>query len=262
MWQRVTVSGLWMALAMAMAVQADLYRDDTTYVPEDARTEILLRLDAVTPMTEPVGIARAVLRAPDAVIRQLELARRVHSDANRDLITELTRLGFTTPLVQTTVVRFLDRLDADRRITGDALDRLVMDLLDTEGHWAHLTDEQPALNDFTGLECAPNQAPSAFLGPSAHQYLMRIAHPNMEFSLWRVDPETARRYPVAVTHRVRLAAYEWIDRWSQPFGSLDRASLTFTLADGTVLGCARVPSEVMRAHQDYQRETRVADKQL
>ena len=260
MWHILTVVTVFASLSCTAV--ADLYRDDITYLQALEREALAAELSAITTVSEPVGIAQFALSNPAAVVRQLELARALIDDASRDPLVGLVKLGFTTPEVQTAVVRFVESLAPKTPIRTDQLLQFVMQLLDTEGHWDHLWADAPALNDFTGLECAPNAVPTHLLGPSMHQYLMRIAHPNMEFSLWRVDPETARRYPVAVTSEVNLSSYVWVNRFSQPFAQLDRGQLQMTLSDGQTLACARVPAEVMRAHHDYQREVRVADKQL
>lgn len=260
---------MWRSLILLLSVGciplvavAELYRDDITYLPADER-EAFTAAFAETPTTsEALGIAKVAIATPAVAIRQLELARGLLADTTRDPIAGLAKLGFSTPAVQTAVVRFVSDLPAGGRIREAQLQQFVMQLLDTEGFWDHLWHSAPALNDFTGLECAPGTIPSHLMGPEQHQYLMRIAHPNMEFSLWRVDPETARRYPVAVTADVSLSTYQWVDRFSQPFAQLDRARLVMTLANGQELACARVPSEVMRAHHEYRREIRIAEKQL
>ena len=260
MWKPLSVA-TWL-IGLSWGAVADLYRDDITYLPADEREALTTAVTETPTTSEALGIAKVALATPAVVIRQLELARGLMADGARDPIAGLTKLGFTTPEVQTAVVRFVTARPTGEPIRDDQLQQFVMELLDTDGHWDHLWVTTPALNDFTGLECAPGAVPSHLMGPVTHQYLMRIAHPNMEFSLWRVDPETARRYPVAVTAEVNLSTYRWVDRFNQPFAQLDRTRLEMTLADGQVLFCARVPSEVMRAHQDYRREVRIAEKQL
>ena len=63
------------------------------------------------------------------------------------------------------------------------------------GVWKYLLDATRELDDYyAALECAPNQAPAELLGAPEHQYIMRVAHPNMELSLWRYDAKKQSLY--------------------------------------------------------------------
>ena len=57
-------------------------------------------------------------------------------------------------------------------------------------------------------------------GPPEHQYVMQVAHPNMELSLWRFDAKEAITYPIATATETTVETYRFVDRFGVELGML------------------------------------------
>ena len=130
------------------------------------------------------------------------------------------------------------------------------------GAWDYLLSETPGLDDFAALECAPGKAPAELLGPFEYQFVIQVAHPNMELSLWRFDPAEALTYPVATLVETTVDDYRFIDRFGNAFGTLNRDDLSMQVPGSDPLQCQKIDSVIMRAYQDHRREMMLSEKQL
>ena len=91
---------------------------------------------------------------------------------------------------------------------------------------------------------------------------MKVAHPDMQLSLWRFDPIEALTYPVATLVETTVDHYRFIDRFGNEFGLLSRDDLAMQISDSEQLQCQKLDSAVMRAYQDHRREIILSEKQL
>ena len=242
---------------------SDLYRDDLVYFTgEDLASEIE-RLSAIETPDEVSYLTQIALEKPEVFVRQLDVARDLleRAPAVESVRDELQEAGFFSPNVQQQIAIFFSEFDVgDDLNTSDAY-RLVIQLNDQDGAWAHLLASEHELDPFTGLECAPNQVPSELMGPPEHQYLLRVAHPNMELTLWRYDPKTAIRFPVGAVSKTSVDQYQFISRLGQPLATLNRQTLEMVIGEN-MLVCQKIAAPVMQAYQDHRREVILADKQL
>ena len=240
-----------------------LYRQDITYFPADFRKAAVNALEALEERTEIQYLTQVGLENPEVFIRQWKAARLAISVApDLEMASKKLRsAGFYSPQLHVQLATFFSSLGREDELTDAHMRHFLMKINDEGGYWDHLFSKNLSLDDFSALECAQNKPPTNFLGLPEYHYLMRVAFPNMELTLWRFDVDEAVLIPAAVVSATTLEAYQLIDRLGKPFGSIDRRTLIMTLSDIEV-HCAKVDPAVMRAYQDFRRETIFSDKQL
>ena len=258
-------------LALCLSVSANsiadgLYRSVVTYVPADSRQAELERLLAIETPSEQQYLTSIALQKPQIFERQLKRAREIltaDSDADAGQIESRLRTeGFYSKDIHKILREFYASIHPDDEITSLRVIEFLMRLNVEAGHWNYLFSESQTLDDYSALECGLGVAPSELLGPVEHQYLMKVAHPNMQLSLWRFDPKEALTYPVATLVETTVDYYRFVDRFGNEFGFLSRDDLTMQISDSEQLQCQKVDSVVMRAYQDHRREIILSEKQL
>ena len=253
----------WIVLATS-AMADNLYRPDVTFVADADRQVELEKLVAIETPSEQQYLTQIALEKPDIFARQLRRARDIlriggeHSAISSRLKAE----GFYSPDTQSTLKAFVLSLHPDDAINRSHAMNFVMRMNNPTGVWKYLLDGTGKLDDYAALECAPNQAPTKLLGAPEHQYVMQVAHPNMEISLWRFDAKEAITYPIATATETTVGAYRFIDRFGTELGMLNREDLSMQLPTGDVLQCQKVEASIMRAYQDHRRELVLSERQL
>ncbi len=243
---------------------AELYQSEVTFLSNAERQIQLERLESIEILSENEYLTQMALQKPNVFIRQLERARSVLQQGGEvELVSRRLRTeGFFSPEVQLIFTRFISLLDpADLMTESRVIHFLVMlnNELDT---WSYLFNPDLLLDDYAALECAPEKAPAEFLGPEDYQYLLQVAHPNMEISLWRFDATEAIIYPVATLAETTVEKYDFINRFGQKFGLLNRNNLVLIDANGQAVQCHKIEPSIFRAYQDYRREIILSEKQL
>ena len=242
----------------------DLYRSEITYLsPVDRQTEVD-RLLAIEIPSEQQYLTQIALQKPDIFIRQVSRAREVLSAGGEpgQIASRLRTAGFTSPDVQSSLQAFLFGLHPEDVVTPSRVMEFLIRLNTPAGAWDYLLSETPGLDDFAALECAPGKAPAELLGPFEYQFVIQVAHPNMELSLWRFDPAEALTYPVATLVETTVDDYRFIDRFGNAFGTLNRDDLSMQMPGSDPLQCQKIDSVIMRAYQDHRREMMLSEKQL
>ncbi|MFZ8870614.1 MAG: hypothetical protein ACO2YC_04285 [Litorivicinaceae bacterium] len=242
----------------------DLYRSEITYLsPVDRQTEVD-RLLAIEIPSEQQYLTQIALQKPDIFIRQVSRAREVLSAGGElgQIASRLRTAGFTSPDVQSSLQAFLFGLHPDDVVTPSRVMEFLIRLNTPAGAWDYLLSETPDLDDFAALECAPGKAPAELLGPFEYQFVIQVAHPNMELSLWRFDPAEALTYPVATLVETTVDDYRFIDRFGNAFGTLNRDDLSMQVPGSDPLQCQKIDPVIMRAFQDHRREMMLSEKQL
>jgi hypothetical protein len=84
----------------------------------------------------------------------------------------------------------------------------------------------------------------------------------MELSLWRFDPAEALTYPIATLVETTVDDYQFIDRFGNIFGTLDRDNLSMQMPGIDPLQCRKIEPVIMRAYQNHRREMILSEKQL
>tara|TARA_B100001093_G_scaffold368252_1_gene353192 strand:+ start:5546 stop:6337 length:792 start_codon:yes stop_codon:yes gene_type:complete len=256
-----------LALCLTFSVNAiagDLYRSVVTYVPNGDKQAELERLLAIETPSEQQYLTSIALQKPGIFERQLTRAREILKTSGEagQVESRLRTEGFFSQEVQKVLKEFFESIHPEDAMTGSRVMEFLMFLNVQVGHWNYLFAEPQALDDFSALECGLEKAPTELLGPVEHQYLMQVAHPNMQLSLWRFDPLEALTYPVATLVETTIDHYRFVDRFGNEFGSLSRDDLTMQKPDGAQLHCRKVDSAIMRAYQDHRREMILSEKQL
>ena len=258
---KIVLIGVWLFSSFAQA--SDLYRDDVTYFTLQDQARAIERLSAIESPSERDYLTQIALEKPAVFLRQVRVAHEALADgvSLAEAQDALREAGFYSPAIQEQLAVFLSGYrDADSMTESD-INRFVLHLNDPEGYWDHLFSDDLSLDPFAGLECAPEQIPTELMGPPEHQYVMRVAHPNMEMTLWRYEPKTAIRYPVAVVSQTTVDRYQLMSRLGQPMATLNRQTLEMQTPDGSVV-CRKVAASIMHAFQNHRRELVLSEKQL
>ena len=180
----------------------------------------------------------------------------------RQIASRLRKEGFISPDVQASLKAFLLSLHPEESVTPRKMMEFLIRLNTPAGSWDYLLSENSDLDDFKALECAPGKAPAELLGPFEYQFVIQVAHPNMELSLWRFDPAEALTYPVATLVETTVDDYRFIDRFGNTFGILSRDNLSMQMPGSDPLQCQKIDPVIMRAYQDHRREMTLSEKQL
>ena len=241
-----------------------LYRSVLTYVPAGTRQAELERLLAIETPTEQQYLTSIALQKPQIFERQLKRVREIlTTDGEAGQIESRLRTeGFYSHDIHKILRDFFANIHPEDAMTGSRIMEFLMRLNVQAGHWNYLFAESQTLDDYSALECGLGTAPAELLGPVQHQYLMKVAHPNMQLSLWRFDPIEALTYPVATLVETTVDHYRFVDRFGNEFGLLSRDDLTMQIPDREQLHCQKVDPIVMRAYQDHRREMILSEKQL
>ena len=242
----------------------DLYRSEITYLsPVDRQTEVD-RLLAIEIPSEQQYLTQIALQKPEIFVRQLSRSREVLNAGGEpgQIASRLRTAGFTSPDVQASLQAFLLNLHPEDVVTPSRVMEFLIRLNTPAGSWDYLLSENPELDDFAALECAPGKAPAELLGPFDYQFVIQVAHPNMELSLWRFDPAEALTYPVATLVETTVDDYRFIDRFGNAFGTLSRDDLSMQVPGNDPLQCQKIDPVIMRAYQDHRREIMLSEKQL
>ena len=253
----------WIVLATS-AIADGLYRSDVTFVSDADRQVEVEKLIAIETPSEQQYLTQIALEKPDVFARQLRRAReilRIGGEPSQ-VSSKLRAEGFYSPDTQSVLQALVLSLHPDDVINISHAMNFVIRVNNPTDVWIHLLDAPGKLDDYAALECAPNQVPTELLGPPEHQYMMQVAHPNMELSLWRFDAKQAITYPIATATEITVETYRFIDRFGAELGMLNRENLSMQLPTGDVLQCHKVDPSIMRAYQDHRRELILSEKQL
>ena len=259
------------SLALCLFLSANtiadgLYRSAVTYVPAGSQQAELERLLAIETPSEQQYLTSIALQKPQIFARQLQRAREIlttDSDVEASQIESRLRTeGFYSNDIHRILREFYESIHPEDEITSLRVMEFLMRMNAQAGHWNYLLNESQTLDDYSALECGLGTAPTELLGPVEHQYLMKVAHPNMQLSLWRFDPIEALTYPVATLVETTVDHYRFIDRFGNEFGLLSRDDLTMQVSDSEQLQCQKVDFLVMRAYQDHRREIILSERQL
>ena len=222
-----------------------LYRSVLTYVPAGTRQAELERLLAIETPSEQQYLTSIALQKPQIFERQLKRAREIltaDSEAGQ-IESRLRTEGFYSKDIHKILREFYANIHPDDEITSLRVMEFLMRLNVQAGHWNYLFSESQTLDDYSALECGLGTAPAELLGPVEHQYLVKVAHPNMQLSLWRFDPIEALTYPVATLVETTVDHYRFVDRFGNEFGLLSRDDLTMQISDSEQLQCQKVDSD-------------------
>ena len=251
-------------LAVMPAGAESLYRSDMTFISNADRQTEIEKLASIETPSEQQYLTQIALEKPDVFARQLNRARDIliaggePSQVSSRLKTE----GFYSPETQSALQAFVLALHPEDSINTSRVMDFVVRMNNPTGAWDYLLQPDVELDDYAALECAPGKAPTELLGPAEHQYVIQVAHPNMELSLWRFDAREAVSYPVATVVETTVESYKLIDRFGSDVGTLSRDDLSMQLPTGDMLQCQKVEPAIMRAYQDHRREMILAEKQL
>ncbi len=251
-------------LAAMPAGAGSLYRSDMTFISNADRQTEIEKLASIETPSEQQYLTQIALEKPDVFVRQLNRARDIliaggePSQVSSRLKTE----GFYSPDTQSALQAFVLALHPEDSINTSRVMDFVVRMNNPTGAWDYLLQPDVELDDYAALECAPGKAPTELLGPAEHQYVIQVAHPNMELSLWRFDAREAVSYPVATVVETTVESYRLIDRFGSDVGMLNRDDLSMQLPTGDMLQCQKVEPSIMRAYQDHRREMILAEKQL
>ena len=253
----------WTVLATSSMADG-LYRSDVTFVSDADRQAQVDKLIAIETPSEQQYLTQIALEKPDVFARQLRRAReilRIGGEPSQ-ISSKLMAEGFYSPDTQSALEAFVLSLHPGDMINMSHAMNFVMRVNNPTDVWTYLLDTKGKLDDYAALECAPNQAPTKFLGSPEHQYVMQVAHPNMELSLWRFDAREAITYPIATATETTVETYRFIDRFGAELGMLNRENLSMQLPTGDILQCQKVDASIMRAYQDHRRELILSENQL
>jgi len=255
----------WLLLLVSCFSSADnLYRSQITYLsPLDQQAE-LNRLLAIEIPSEQQYLTQIALQKPEIFVRQISRAREVLNTGGQpgQIASRLRAQGFISPDVQASLQTFLLSLHPEDSVTPLRMVEFLIRLNTPAGSWDYLLSGNPDLDDFAALECSPGKAPAELLGPFQYQFMIQVAHPNMELSLWRFDPAKALTYPVATLVETTVDDYRFIDRFGNAFGILNRDNLSMLVPGSDPLQCQKIDPVIMRAYQDHRREMLLSEKQL
>ena len=243
---------------------AELYRSEITFLSNAERQIQLERLESIEILSENEYLTQMALQKPNVFIRQLERARSVLQQGGEvEMVSRRLRTeGFFSLEVQSIFTRFISLLDPDDLMTESRAIQFLVLLNNELDTWSYLFNPDLLLDDYVALECAPEKAPAKLLGPEDYQYLIQVAHPNMELSIWRFDASEAIIYPVATLVTTTIEKYDFVNRFGQKFGLLSRNNLAMIDANGQTLQCQKTEPLIMRAYQNYRREVILSEKQL
>ena len=250
---------------LGVSASADsLYRSDVTFISDADKQAELEKLVAIETPSEQQYLTQIALEKPDVFARQLNRARdilRAGGEPSK-VSSRLRTEGFYSPDTQSILQAFMSDLHSGDVITSSRVMDFVMRMNNPKGAWNYLLGATTELDDYSALECALDRAPSQLLGPPEHQYVMQVAHPNMELSLWRFDALKAVTYPVATVVETTVDSYRFINRFGSDLATLSRDNLSMQLSTGDILQCQKVEPLMMRAYQDYRRELVLSEKKL
>ncbi len=249
----------------AMSASAEgLYRSDITYISDADRQDQIEKLVAIEKLSEQQYLTQIALEKPDIFARQLNRARDILRTGGEpsQVSSRLKKEGFYSPDTQSTLRAFVLGLHSEDVINRSRVIDFVIRMNNPSGVWDYLLGSTVELDDYGALECAPDKAPTELMGPPEHQYVIQVAHPNMELSLWRFDAREAMTYPVATVVETTVEAYRLIDRFGSDVAMLNRDNLSMQLPTGDSLQCQKIEPPIMRAYQDHRREMILAEKQL
>ncbi len=255
----------WLLLLVSCFSSADaLYRSQITYLSPLEQQAELNRLLAIEIPSEQQYLTQIALQKPEIFIRQISRAREVLNTGGQpgQIASRLRTEGFISPDVQASLQAFLLSLHPEESVTPLKMMEFLIRLNTPAGSWDYLLSENPDLDDFAALECAPGKAPTELLGPFEYQFVIQVAHPNMELSLWRFDPTEALTYPVATLVETTVDDYRFIDRFGNAFGILNRDNLSMQVPGSDLMQCQKIEPAIMRAYQDHRREVMLSEKQL
>ena len=251
-------------LAAMPAGAESLYSSDMTFISNADRQTEIEKLASIETPSEQQYLTQIALEKPDVFVRQLNRARDIliaggePSQVSSRLKTE----GFYSPDTQSALQAFVLALHPEDSINTSRVMDFVVRMNNPTGAWDYLLQTDVELDDYAALECAPGKVPTELLGPAEHQYVIQVAHPNMELSLWRFDAREAMTYPVAIVVETTVESYRLIDRFGSDMAILSRDDLSMLLPAGDMLHCQKVEPLVMRAYQDHRREMVLSEKQL
>ena len=255
----------WLLLLVScFSLADDLYRSEITYLSPVDRQAQVDRLLAIEIPSEQQYLTQIALQKPEIFVRQLSRSREVLNAGGEpgQIASRLRTAGFTSPDVQASLQAFLLNFHPEDVMTPSRVMEFLIRLNTPAGSWDYLLFENPDLDDFSALECAPGKAPAELLGPLDYQFVIQVAHPNMELSLWRFDPAEALTYPVATLVETTVDDYRFIDRFGNAFGTLNRDDLSMQVPGNDPLQCQKIDPVIMRAYQDHRREMMLSEKQL
>ena len=247
-----------------VCLAADLYRSDITFLPRIERQAQFESLASNETLSEKQYLTQMALEKTDVFIRQLDRARSVvQQGGEAGQISRLLRAeGFFSAEVQSILIQFISLSQPDDILDESRVIQFLVSLNNELETWSYLLNPDISLDDYAALECASGKLPENLLGSPEHQYLLQVAHPNMELSLWRFDATEAITYPVATLSNTTVDEYGFVDRFGQKFGVLNRNNLSMTDADKQILQCQKIEPSIMRAYQDHRREMILSEKQL
>ena len=251
-------------LNAAVCLGEGLYRSDTTFLTVAEREAQLERLASIETLSEKQYLTQMALEKTDVFIRQLDRARSIiQKGGEAEQVSRFLRAeGFFSPEVQSILTNFIMFLQPDNSLNESSVIQFLVSLNNELEIWSYLLNPDISIDDYAALECASGKLPEDFLGSPEQQYLLKVAHPNMELSLWRFDAAEAVTYPVATLIKTTVAEYGFVDRFGQKFGVLNRNNLSMTNSNGQVSQCQKIEPSIMRAFQDHRREMILAEKQL
>ena len=261
---RITMLTIGLSLS-SVAVTADsLYRSSITYIPDAERSNLITVLQSIETPSERQYLTQIGLEKPDVLARQLGRAREILLTGGQpsEVAAKLRTAGFYSPETQSAIQAFVLNLHPDDVVNVSHVMDFAMRLNNPTGFWDYMLDDAVTMDDYAALECASGQVPTKLLGPPEHQYVMQVAHPNMELSLWRFDATEAVTYPVATVANTTVDFYQLIDRFGNEMARLDRSNLSMQSPSGEVLNCQKIDPSVMRAYQTHRREMVLSEKQL
>lgn len=251
-------------LNTAVCVATDFYQSDITFLTPAERQAQIEILASTETLSERQYLTQMALEKTDVFIRQLNRARLVvQQGGETGQVSRLLRAeGFFSPEVQSILTQFISLSQSDNTLDESRVIQFLVSLNNEIDTWSYLFNPEVSLDDYAALECASGKLPENLLGSPEHQYLLQVANPNMELSLWRFDAAEAITYPVATLIKTTVDEYGFVDRFGQQFGVLNRNNLSMTDANGEILQCQKIDPLIMRAYQDHRREMILSEKQL
>lgn len=250
-------------LVLVPIVEAsNLYSDDLFYLSDQERISNAERVAAIDMPSEAEYLTQIALEKPKIFIRQVRLVQEVvENKSDVELISDkLREAGFYSIDIQDQLIEIFNLGIFSNPVTEAEITGLTMVINESSRPWKSIMFAE-RLEDYAAIECASDKIPSHLTGPLEHQYMIRIAYPDMNLSLWRFNVIEAVSFPVALVDKTTVDTYELIDRFGQRFGQIDRSALIINGLD-SVLKCSKFSPFILRAFKDHQRELLLAEKQL
>lgn len=239
-----------------------LFVDDLFFLSTKERLTNFERLAAIDKPAESNFLTQIALEKPKVFIRQIRLIQQFIKNESdpKTIANQLRQAGFYSLQIQDNLVNLLNGNLLSDPVEESEIQAVLLAINKSTQPWMSLIDAE-RFEDYSALECATNSIPTRLTGPSEHQYMIRIAYPNLELSLWQFDVNSAVSYPIAMVSKTTVNDYTLLDRFGMTFGRMDRATLTI-LTDKVSLVCARLAPAILRAFKNHQRELLLAEKQL